>query len=434
MSKFVPPPSLIDDGEDHHGGAAAGSSSSTTASPDSEAQREKFYTSLLTVPELNMALIRRYARKGIPESLRPVFWKILLGYLPRHPKDWDSFLREKRAHYRQFVADCNNLTESGNIDVQTRNNDVHRIDVDIPRTMPSLHFFACEETEMRDGVPVVFSPNQESLRRVLHTMAKLNIGIGYVQGMNELVGHLLFAFSKERPALEMMDVEADVFFCFQGLLTHIGDNFCRVLDFDRSQGVSQTIETFRRLLEYCDPELAEHLEVEDVKAEFFAFRWVTLLLSQEFVVPDVIRLWDYLFSFCEDVNAAVYFTAVAMAINVREQALSMQFGPLLMMLQQYPPTDVADIIAIAQTLMDSYGMDSVNQVMHPAYRTRAQQEEDAASASTMHSPVVAELQQRVTEVGSKVKGFFARLRRRDHADEGECDGSGVPADASASTH
>lgn len=417
-AKFVPPPSLVESD------SVEFSSSQRNERPhDAEGQREQFFSSLLSGSELNMPQIRRYARKGIPEKLRPIFWKILLGYLPQHPKDWDIFLREKRAHYRQFVADCNQLTASGNIDIESRNEDVHRIDVDIPRTMPSLHFFACEETQVREGIPTVFSPNQESLRRVLHTMAKLNIGIGYVQGMNELVGHLFFTFSKERVRLEPMDVEADVFFCFQGLLTHIADNFCRVLDFDRTKGVSQTIENYKRLLEFCDPELSAHLEQQDVKPEFYAFRWVTLLLSQEFLVPDVIRLWDYLFSFCEDVNAAVYFTAVAMAIHVREQLLTMQFGPMLMLLQQYPPTDIADIIALTQMLMDSYGLDAVNQVMHPQYKTRAQlQEEEEAT----HSPIAEEIKEKVGQVSTKVKGFFARLRKKD-------DGSSVVLSGSSSS-
>ena len=30
--------------------------------------------------------------------------------------------------------------------------------------------------------------------------------------------------------------------------------------------------------------------------QFYSFRWLTLLLSQEFDLPDVIRLWDCLFA------------------------------------------------------------------------------------------------------------------------------------------
>ena len=30
--------------------------------------------------------------------------------------------------------------------------------------------------------------------------------------------------------------------------------------------------------------------------QFYGFRWITLLLSQEFDLPEVIQLWDCLFS------------------------------------------------------------------------------------------------------------------------------------------
>lgn len=35
---------------------------------------------------------------------------------------------------------------------------------------------------------------------------------------------------------------------------------------------------------------------QNIKPQFFAFRWLTLLLSQEFLLPDVIRIWDSLFA------------------------------------------------------------------------------------------------------------------------------------------
>lgn len=35
---------------------------------------------------------------------------------------------------------------------------------------------------------------------------------------------------------------------------------------------------------------------QKIKPQYFTFRWLTLLLSQEFLLPDVIRIWDTLFS------------------------------------------------------------------------------------------------------------------------------------------
>lgn len=40
------------------------------------------------------------------------------------------------------------------------------------------------------------------------------------------------------------------------------------------------------------------LDRQNLKPEFFAFRWITLLLSQDFKLPELITLWDSLF--CDD--------------------------------------------------------------------------------------------------------------------------------------
>ena len=173
--------------------------------------------------------------------------------------------------------------------------DQHRIDVDIPRTMPSLHFFAHDEQVLVEGTPVAFSLPQHSLRRILHTCSRVNRGFGYVQGMNELVGHFLFPYADGKASQLTPEVESDAFFSFQALLTFLGDNFCRSLDFDKDTGVMSMLRTFDGLFAFCDPELHDHVETTlMVRSEFYAFRWMTLMLTQEFLTPDVLRL-DYLF-------------------------------------------------------------------------------------------------------------------------------------------
>lgn len=39
------------------------------------------------------------------------------------------------------------------------------------------------------------------------------------------------------------------------------------------------------ILKTIDAPLCHHLEANGVKPEFFAFRWLTVLLSQEFLLP-----------------------------------------------------------------------------------------------------------------------------------------------------
>jgi TBC1 domain family member 13 len=45
--------------------------------------------------------------------------------------------------------------------------------------------------------------------------------------------------------------------------------------------------------------------------QFYSFRWITLLLSQEFDLPDVLRLWDALFA-DEERFSLLYYCCIAM--------------------------------------------------------------------------------------------------------------------------
>lgn len=65
---------------------------------------------------------------------------------------------------------------------------------------------------------------------------------------------------------------------------------------------------------------------------FYAFRWITLFCAQEFEFPDVIRLWDSLFSDPDRFHFLSCF-CVAMVCTLRTDLLSNDFADNLKMLQ-----------------------------------------------------------------------------------------------------
>lgn len=304
---------------------------------------------------VSMDTIRRYAKSGIPDAYRAKYWKLLLGFLPPFPQDWEPLEETKEREYLAFLQDTCVLDDNGNV---IGTNDKHRIDVDIPRTLPSLHFFGCaDDIVIKDGVPMTFSDAQQSLRRILYSTARLNAGLGYVQGMNELVAHLLITFAQSRANKITTRIEAETFFCFQTLLSHVGDNFCRALDHDKTMGVTHTMDIFQGLFQFCDPELFAHIEGCQIRPEFYAFRWITLLMTQEFLTPDVLRIWDFFFSYGPKLNDVIFYFTVAMLINIREQLLGMEgMSQVLVALQHYPEdTDVNVLITLTERLIDQYG-------------------------------------------------------------------------------
>ncbi len=89
--------------------------------------------------------------------------------------------------------------------------------------------------------------------------------------------------------------EEDTFYCFTNLMTHIRDNFMKIYD-NSEFGILDRMQKFLMLLKKIDNEIYELFEKQKLKPEFYAFRWLTLLLSQEFQLPDVLRIWDSLFA------------------------------------------------------------------------------------------------------------------------------------------
>ena len=123
------------------------------------------------------------------------------------------------------------------------------------------------------------------------------------------------------------------------------DSFCQSLD-STEAGVRGTIAQLSALLAIADPELHAHLHAEKVSAQFFSFRWLTLLLSQEFDLPDILRIWDSFFA-DERRFRFVLLWCLAMLVHVREVLLAADFAGIIKTLQRYPDPDVAALHRLA---------------------------------------------------------------------------------------
>jgi len=192
------------------------------------------------------------------------------------------------------------------------------------------------------------NPHCDSLQRILFIWAKLNPGIGYVQGMNEVVGPIYYLFATDTNVSYRDHAEEDAFYCFTNLMGEIGDNFCKTLD-KSNIGIISKMNELNALLKAKDFELWQNLELKNLFPQYYSFRWLTLLLSQEFELPDVLRLWDSLFSDVNRFEFLVYFCC-SMIISVRETLLGGDFSDNLKLLQDYPPSDFIKILELAKAM------------------------------------------------------------------------------------
>lgn len=152
--------------------------------------------------------------------------------------------------------------------------------------------------------------HHDVIKRMLFIYAKLNPAIRYVQGMNELISPVYYLFAQyngkdlyrhspdgeiihdanyEEKVGDLFTVETaepDAFFVFTAIMSNMRDRFIKALDLSPT-GVINTIANLNKLLMKVDVELWKHLNEIKVDPRFYSFRWLTLILSQEFELPDV---------------------------------------------------------------------------------------------------------------------------------------------------
>ncbi|XP_015596407.1 TBC1 domain family member 13 isoform X1 [Cephus cinctus] len=188
----------------------------------------------------------------------------------------------------------------------------------------------------------------EVLERILFLYAKLNPGQGYVQGMNEIVGPIYHAFACDPDHQWREHAEADTFFCFTNLMAEIRDFFIKSLD-EAEFGINSMMSKLTRQVKVNDHEVWLRLHQQELCPQYYSFRWLTLLLSQEFPLPDVMRIWDSLFA---DENRFSFLIHIccAMILLLRDQLLAGDFATNVKLLQNFPSMDIQIVLSKAAAL------------------------------------------------------------------------------------
>ncbi|KGG51024.1 hypothetical protein DI09_47p20 [Mitosporidium daphniae] len=271
------------------------------------------------VVDIGMAFsrLRNFCWKGIPFSYRSICWKYLfVGYLPPAKAKQRPNINRRRREYFQSARSLGVYPEiKPSFDMAL----FHQIEIDVPRTIPSVSLF-------RD--PII----QAVCAPLLHPSS------GYVQGLNDLLSpfiaiflseylcafpifrnskrmnnnvldyllHLPDQYMQNISTEELEAVEADAFWCFSKFLDTIHDRYT-----SGQPGIWHQISKLEDLMARIDPFLLSHLKEQGVELNQFAFRWINCLLIRELPFRLVIRLWDTCFAEGEDgfLNFYTYITA-----------------------------------------------------------------------------------------------------------------------------
>jgi len=171
--------------------------------------------------------------------------------------------------------------------------------------------------------------------------------------MNEIAGTIYYCFANDKNETLRANAEIDTFFCFTLIMGEIKDGFIRNLD-QAPSGLKGRIMDLNDLLKKIDKELWEHFENEKVNPYFYSLRWVMLMLSQEFEMHNILRVWDSLLS---HQNKMLYlnYCCVAIIESMKEELIKEEFSGIMEKLQQnINNIDIQFIMNLAYQLYKQY--------------------------------------------------------------------------------
>lgn len=346
------PPSPPEDANTHAEGVprtASGISVSALRSM-SEPRVAKFQR-LLNEPVVDIEALQELAWSGIPPNLRPLCWRLLLGYLPPNKERRDQILARKRREYRELIPEYYDTAAgavhsaaagggSGNghgagLRATEEESALRQVTVDVPRTAPGVPFFHLPRM-------------QKVLERILYIWGVRHPASGYVQGINDLATPFLAVFVSEKmedddmstwsledlPESDILDIEADCYWCLCKLLDGIQDHYTY-----SQPGIQKTLFHVQELVGRVEASTAAHLEKEGVEFMQFAFRWANCLLLRELPFKLGQRLWDTYLAEGAALKEFLVYVLSSFLLSWAPQLRTMEFQDLIMFLQRVPTTD-----------------------------------------------------------------------------------------------
>ncbi|GJD07316.1 TBC1 domain family member 15 [Galdieria sulphuraria] len=251
--------------------------------------------------------------------VRRQIWPYLLQIFPWHSNSQQrqAILLEKTRQYRLLKSQWQNIIPEQELQFRAFRERRDLIEKDVIRTDRNISIY-----EDNNSIAT------HKMKEILLTYSFYNFDIGYCQGMSDILSPILFVFySSEEEKDKQMEEEQEVyiFWCFSGLMQRIQSHFC----IDQS-GMSNQLARLKHIVQVFDSNLAKWLESKSPEY-IFCFRWLLVLFKREFVLEDVLKLWDVFF--CEtfakrDLNL---FVAAGLLVLHRERIIreQMDFDDLI---------------------------------------------------------------------------------------------------------
>lgn len=249
--------------------------------------------------------LKKLIRKGIPEVVRPLVWKKLVGS-DALKKEWDSQTSSGCGYYQSLLKRS------------PRHEAAVQIEKDITRTMPSHPRF-----QNRQG--------RKELENVLRAYAVHDPELGYCQGMGFLVCMFLLYYQEE-----------DSFYCLLALLND-PRYAMRCVFLPKLPGVHERCYQIQALLKKVLPRIHDKFTECQIEPHFYSTQWfMTCFTSNIYNYPQAARLWDVYLS----EGLKIQFRIGLAILQAHEsQILQTDITTIYRILQQLEvPNDINDVL------------------------------------------------------------------------------------------
>ncbi|GLB10005.1 GTPase activating protein [Aspergillus tubingensis] len=316
------------------------------------------------------------------DGVRKEAWLYLLGVYP-----WDSsheerqalmnskrdeYIRLKGAWWERMIEGTSSAEEFDWWKEQR-----NRIEKDVHRTDRTIPLFAGEDIPHPDPdspfADTGTNVHLEQMKDMLLTYNEYNPDLGYVQGMSDLLA----------PIYAVMQDDAVAFWAFVGFMDRMERNFLR----DQS-GMRVQLLTLDYLVQLMDPQLYLHLQSADSTNFFFFFRMLLVWYKREFEWPDVLRLWETLWT---DYLSSSFHLFIALAILEKHRDVIMdhlkQFDEVLKYINELSNTmELIPILTRAESLFHRFeravqAIDKKNNFPAPAAHQRKPTQDSSTSTN-----------------------------------------------------
>ncbi|KAK5676939.1 GTPase activating protein [Elasticomyces elasticus] len=249
------------------------------------------------------------------DGVRKEAWLFLLGVY-----DWDSTKEERRVKVAKLREEYIELKgkwwermvdEQGTLEEREWWKEQRmRIEKDVHRTDRHIPLFAGEDIPHPDPdspfAEAGTNVHLEQMKDMLLTYNEHNRDLGYVQGMSDLLA----------PIYAVEQDDAIAFWGFVKFMERMERNFLR----DQS-GMRLQLSTLDQMVQLLDPELYEHLLKLDSTNFFFFFRMLLVWYKREFSFPDILRLYEGLWT---DYLSANFHLFVALSILEKHRSVILE--------------------------------------------------------------------------------------------------------------